>query len=29
MDEQEFTIVSSTIAPLKPIAEGVQSEFVG
>jgi hypothetical protein len=28
-NEQEFTIVSSTIAPLKPIAEGAQSEFVG
>jgi hypothetical protein len=28
-DEQEFTTVSSIIAPLKPIAEGVQSKFVG
>jgi hypothetical protein len=28
-DEQNFTIVPSTIAPLKPIAEGAQSEFDG
>ncbi len=28
-DEQKFTTVPSTIAPLKPIVEGVQSEFDG
>ncbi len=28
-DEQNFTTVPSTIAPLEPIAEGVQSEFDG
>ncbi len=28
-DEQKFTTVPSTIAPLKPIAEGAQSEFDG
>jgi hypothetical protein len=28
-DEQSFTTVPSTIAPLKPIVEGVQSEFDG
>ncbi len=28
-DEQNFTIVPSTITPLKPIAEGAQSEFDG
>ncbi len=28
-NEQNFTTVPSTIAPLKPIAEGVQSEFDG
>ncbi len=28
-DEQSFTIVPSNIAPLKPIAEGAQSEFDG
>jgi hypothetical protein len=29
MDEQKFTTIPSTIAPLKPIAEGAQSEFDG
>jgi len=28
-DEQNFTTVPSNIAPLEPIAEGVQSEFDG
>jgi len=28
-DEQNFTIVPSTIEPLKPIMEGAQSEFNG
>jgi len=28
-DEQNFTTIPSTIAPLKPIAEGAQSEFDG
>ncbi len=28
-DEQNFTIVPSTIEPLKPIIEGAQFEFVG
>jgi hypothetical protein len=28
-DEQNFTTVPSTIAPLKPIAKGAQSEFDG
>jgi hypothetical protein len=29
MDEQEFSTVPSTFAPLKPIHEGEQSEFDG
>jgi hypothetical protein len=29
IDEQNFSLVPSNFAPLIPVAEGIQSEFVG